>query len=105
MALLEIDDLAVAFLPLMPAGLWELTRELGIRLVEVPEAEYPTLGCNVLAIRPGVVLMASGNPTVARGLAAAETAPTTMTSPIWFFSYQRPRHRPALSNWCTPTFG
>jgi N-dimethylarginine dimethylaminohydrolase len=65
------DDLAVAFLPLMPAGLHELTRELGIRLIEVPEAEYPTLGCNVLAVRPGVVILAEGNPAVARALAAA----------------------------------
>ena len=65
------DDLAVAFLPLMPAGLHELTRALGIRLIEVPEAEYPTLGCNVLAVRPGVVILAEGNPVVARALAAA----------------------------------
>ena len=47
------DDLAVVFLPLLPVGLWELLADLGIRLVEVPEEEYPTLGCNVLAVRPG----------------------------------------------------
>ncbi len=47
------DDLAVVFLPLLPAGLYELLADLGIRLVEVPEEEYPTLGCNVLAVRPG----------------------------------------------------
>jgi arginine deiminase len=33
-----------------------------VRLVEVPEEEYPTLGCNVLAVRPGVVVVAAGNP-------------------------------------------
>ena len=65
------DDLAVVFLPLLPAGLWEWLTELGIRLVEVPEDEYPTLGCNVLAVRPGVVIVADGNPATRRGLEAA----------------------------------
>ena len=65
------DDLAVVFLPLLPAGLWEWLRELGIRLVEVPDEEYPTLGCNVLAVRPGVVLVADGNPVTRRALEAA----------------------------------
>jgi dimethylargininase len=65
------DDLAVVFLPLLPVGLWELLGELGIRLVEVPEEEYPTLGCNVLAVRPGVVIVADGNPVTRRRLEAA----------------------------------
>ena len=65
------DDLAVVFLPLLPVGLWELMRELGVRLVEVPEAEYPTLGCNVLAVRSGVVIVADGNPITRRALEAA----------------------------------
>jgi N-dimethylarginine dimethylaminohydrolase len=65
------DDLAVVYLPLLPVGLWELLGELGIRLVEVPEAEYPTLGCNVLAIRPGVVVVADGNPVTRRRLEVA----------------------------------
>ena len=65
------DDLAVVFLPLLPAGLWELLVDLEIRLVEVPEAEFPTLGCNVLAVRPGVVVMADGNPRTAATLASS----------------------------------
>jgi dimethylargininase len=65
------DDLAVVFPPLLPAGLHELLLELGIRRVEVPEQEYPTLGCNVLAVRPGVVIVADGNPATRRGLEAA----------------------------------
>lgn len=65
------DDLTVVFLPLLPAGLWEWLNDLGIRLVEVPEEEYPTLGCNVLAVRPGVVVVAEGNPVTRRGLEAA----------------------------------
>lgn len=65
------DDVAVVFLPLLPAGLYELLADLGVRLVEVPEAEYPTLGCNVLAVRPGVVVVAEGNHGTRRGLEAA----------------------------------
>jgi N-dimethylarginine dimethylaminohydrolase len=65
------DDVAVVFLPLMPAGLHELLGDLRVRLVEVPEAEYPTLGCNVLAVRPGVVIVAEGNDGTRRGLEAA----------------------------------
>ncbi len=56
------DDLAVVFLPQLPAGLYDLLQELGIGTVEVPEDEMPSLGCNVLAVRPGVVVMAEGNP-------------------------------------------
>jgi N-dimethylarginine dimethylaminohydrolase len=65
------DDAAVVFLPLLPAGLYALCRDLGIRLIEVPEEEYPTLGCNVLAVRPGVVIVADGNPVTRRGMEAA----------------------------------
>ncbi|MBA2382822.1 MAG: hypothetical protein H0V73_11995 [Chloroflexi bacterium] len=65
------DHLAVVFLPLLPAGLWAWLRELDIQLIEVPEAEYPTLGSNVLAVRPGVVIVADGNPGTRRGLEAA----------------------------------
>ncbi len=92
------DDLAVVYLPLLPVGLWELLRELEIRLIEVPDDEFPTLGCNVLAVRPGVVILAEGNPRTAAALAAAgcevhtypateiglngSGGPTCMTRPI-----------------------
>lgn len=65
------DDLAVVFRPLLPVGLHEWLAELGIRTVDVPEEEYPTLGCNVLAVRPGVVIVADGNAVTRRGLEAA----------------------------------
>jgi len=92
------DDLAVVYLPLLPVGLWELLRDLDIRMVEVPDDEFPTLGCNVLAVRPGVVIMAEDNPRTAAALAAAgcevhtyaateigingSGGPTCMTRPI-----------------------
>jgi dimethylargininase len=65
------DDAAVVFLPLLPAGLHELLADLRVRLIEVPEEEYPTLGCNVLAVRPGVVVVADGNPVTRRRMEAA----------------------------------
>ncbi len=65
------DDLAVVYLPLLPVGLWELLRELGVRLIPVPDEEFATLGCNVLAVRPGVLVVAAGNPRTRRALEAA----------------------------------
>jgi dimethylargininase len=92
------DDLAVVYLPLLPVGLWDLLHELGIRLLEVPDQEFATLGCNVLAVRPGVVIVAQGNPVTAASLARAgcevhtypasevgingSGGPTCMTRPI-----------------------
>jgi N-dimethylarginine dimethylaminohydrolase len=64
------DDLAVVYLPLLPVGLWELLQDLGYRLIEVSDDEFPKLGCNVLVIRPGVAIVADGNPRVVRALAA-----------------------------------
>ncbi len=65
------DDLAVVYLPLLPVGLWALLGNLGIRTVAVPEEEFATLGCNVLAVRPGVCVVADGNPATRRALEAS----------------------------------
>jgi len=65
------DDLAVVYLPLLPVGLWQLLGDLGIGTLAVPDEEFPTLGCNVLAVRPGVLVMAEGNPVTRRALEAA----------------------------------
>ncbi|MFI5262092.1 MAG: dimethylarginine dimethylaminohydrolase family protein [Candidatus Limnocylindrales bacterium] len=65
------DDLAVVYEPLLPVGLWELLEELRIRRIAVPDVEFATLGSNVLAIRPGVVVVADGNPHTRRALEAA----------------------------------
>ena len=65
------DDLAVVYLPLLPVGLWQLLSELGIATIAVPDEEFATLGCNVLAVEPGVVILAEGNPRTAAALVAA----------------------------------
>jgi dimethylargininase len=62
------DDLAAVFLPQLPAGLYELLREHGVGLVPVPEEELQSQGCNILAVRPGVLVMVEGNPATQRAL-------------------------------------
>jgi dimethylargininase len=62
------ERMAVVFMPALPVGLFELLRELEFELIPVPEEELPTLGCNVLAVRPGVLVMAEGNPATTRAL-------------------------------------
>ena len=65
------DDLAVVYPPLMPVRLVELLEARGIRLVEVPDEEFETMGCNVLALGPRRALALDGNPQTRRRLEAA----------------------------------
>jgi dimethylargininase len=65
------DDLAVVYLPLLPVGLWQLLADLWMRLIPVPDEEFETLGCNVLAVRPGVLIVAEGNPVTTAAMARA----------------------------------
>jgi N-dimethylarginine dimethylaminohydrolase len=64
-------DLAVAYPPLMPVRLVELLAERGIRLVEVPDDEFETMGPNVLALAPRVALALEGNDETRRRLERA----------------------------------
>jgi dimethylargininase len=93
------DDLAVVYPPLMPIPLMRMLEERGIGMIVVPDAEFPTLGCNVLAVAPRDVIMVSGNRVTAGALRAAgctvreyagteislnrEGGPTCLTRPIW----------------------
>ena len=61
MSLLD-TNLAVVYRKLLPVPLYELLVERGVTLVDILEDEYMTLGCNVLAVAPRRVVMASGNP-------------------------------------------
>lgn len=64
-------DLAVVYSPLMPVPFRETLLQRGYRLVEVPESEYDSMGCNVLAIAPSECLMLEGNPQTRAALVAA----------------------------------
>lgn len=101
MSLISLVDerLAVVYLPLLPTPFWQLLQEREIRLIEVPEEEFLTMGTNVLALAPGQVLMLAGNPVTRRRLEAAgcevltyrgqeislkaEGGPTCLTRPVW----------------------
>ena len=91
------DDLAVVYPSLAPVALLQALQSRGIEMVEVPEDEYHSIGCNVLTVRPGVVVMAAGNTATAAALRAhgvevhfyeaseinkGEGGPTCLTRPI-----------------------
>jgi len=91
-------DLAVVYLPLMPARLVELLVARDVRFVEVPDEEFGSMGPNVLALGPRVVLALDGNPETRRRMEAAgvdvrvyrgeeisrkgEGGPTCLTRPL-----------------------
>ena len=56
------DDLFLAYSPLLPVPFRERLLARGIELVEVPEPEFATLGCNALAVAPRHCLLVAGNP-------------------------------------------
>jgi N-dimethylarginine dimethylaminohydrolase len=91
-------DLAVVYQPLMASRLLEFLDSRGIKFVEVPESEFDTMGCNVLAMGPRHAMMVSGNPITESRMKAAgvhvdviqgtdicrkgEGGPTCMTRPL-----------------------
>ncbi len=91
-------DLALVYSPLMPIRFRDWLLGRGLRLVEVPDAEFDSMGCNVLAIAPRRCIMLKGNPRTAAALrdAGAEVVeisgthisekgqggPTCLTRPI-----------------------
>jgi N-dimethylarginine dimethylaminohydrolase len=82
----------------MPVPFYELLRARGIGMVVVPEAEFLTMGSNVLALAPRHCLMLEGNPVTRARLEAAgcrvvtyrgidlslkaEGGPTCLTRPV-----------------------
>lgn len=65
------SDLAVVYSPLMPVPFREWLIARGIELVEVPDAEFDTMGANVLAIAPRQCVMVEGNPVTRTRLESA----------------------------------
>ena len=91
-------DLALIYRPLMPVSFIQWLEQLGIKFVEVDEAEYLLMGCNVLATSPRSVIMLENLPGVQRNLQNAgcdvqtykgieisrkgEGGPTCLTRPL-----------------------
>jgi N-dimethylarginine dimethylaminohydrolase len=65
------EDLAVVYSPLLPVPFREFLLGRGFRLVEVPDEEFESMGCNVLAVAPRVCLLRTGNPKTRERLEAA----------------------------------
>ena len=55
-------DLAVIYPRLIPIHLRNELIRRNFKLIDVPDQEFNTLGCNILALEPRKVLMVSGNP-------------------------------------------
>ena len=64
-------DLAVVYSPLMPIPFRNELRDRGYQFVEVPDVEFDSMGCNVLALGPRNVLMVKGNPITKEALLRA----------------------------------
>ncbi len=93
------DDLAVVYPPLAPVRLMEALADRGIKVIAVDGGEYQTMGCNVLAVGPGRVVVVDGNPRTRKALESAgcevhgydgseisikgDGGPTCLTAPIW----------------------
>jgi len=91
-------DLAVVYAPLLPVPFLETLEARGIRWVEVPDGEFPSMGPNVLAVAPRSVVVLEGNPITRERLEAAgcrvraykgvelsaksEGGPTCLTRPL-----------------------
>ena len=65
------EDLAVVYSRLMPVPFREWLLEHGFNFVEVPDEEYDSLGCNVLAVAPRKCVMLAGNPVTKKRLEEA----------------------------------
>jgi N-dimethylarginine dimethylaminohydrolase len=91
-------DLAVVYQPLMPVRLVEFLQSRDFTCFDVPEQEFASMGCNVLAIAPRHAVMVDGNPETAQRLRSAgvkvevikaaeisrkgEGGPTCLTRPL-----------------------
>jgi dimethylargininase len=64
-------DLAVAYPRLIPVRLVELLTDREVRMVEVPDEEFETMGPNVLALAPRVALALEGNDETRRRMERA----------------------------------
>lgn len=93
------EKLAVVYPSLMAVSFWQELKRRAIHLLEVPAAEFASMGTNVLALAPRQCLMLAGNPRTQQLLEEAgcsvvtytgneislkaEGGPTCLTRPLW----------------------
>jgi N-dimethylarginine dimethylaminohydrolase len=63
------DDLYVVYEPLAPVRLLQDLKERGCGWVAIDHDSYLAMGCNILAVRPGMVVMVDAAPAVRAELA------------------------------------
>jgi N-dimethylarginine dimethylaminohydrolase len=61
-------ELCLVFEPLAPVRLLQTLREREVDWIAIDRESYDLMGCNILAVRPGVVVMVDGVPTVREAL-------------------------------------
>lgn len=61
-------DLAVVYSRLLPVPFRKWLIDRGMKLIEVPDSEFSTMACNVLAVAPRKCIVLSGNPITKRML-------------------------------------
>jgi arginine deiminase len=92
-------DLAVVYSRMMPVTFRNYLKARGLEFIEVPDEEYDSMACNVLALAPRRCLMLAGNPRTRSLLEAAGVevqvyegedlslkgcgGPTCLTRPLW----------------------
>ena len=55
-------DLYLVYSRLLPVSFIKYLLDQNIELIDIPDDEYESMGCNVLAVAPRKVIMISGNP-------------------------------------------
>jgi N-dimethylarginine dimethylaminohydrolase len=91
--------LALVYSRLMPVPFRQYLLARGFSLIEVPDSEYDSMACNVLAVAPRRVIAVAGNPITRSRMEAAGVAvmtyagsdisikgaggPTCLTRPFW----------------------
>ncbi|MEM7417653.1 MAG: arginine deiminase family protein, partial [Gemmatimonadota bacterium] len=71
------DRVALVYLPLLAVSFVEWLRERDFTLIEVPDDEFDSQGCNVLALGPTRVLALDGNVETRRRIESAGIEVTT----------------------------
>jgi N-dimethylarginine dimethylaminohydrolase len=64
------EDLFVVYEPLAPVRLLQDIKARGIDWIAIDGESYHAMGCNILAVKPGVVVMVDGAPKVRAALEA-----------------------------------
>lgn len=63
-------DLAVVYSRLIPVSFRDWLIKRGIKLLEIPDSEYQSMACNILALAPRKCIMIAGNPQTRKLLEA-----------------------------------